>query len=80
MSWVTSAKCFNGLVCVGDIQATVGYRGRIQYINCIKKVHHIYRNLVVGFAGDVKTGLLMIEELKIQVNNTLAKDTFSTLR
>lgn len=35
-----------------------------KYINCVKKVHHIYKNLVVGFAGDIKTALLMIEKIR----------------
>ncbi|MFZ3053727.1 MAG: hypothetical protein WA099_09990 [Sulfuricurvum sp.] len=78
MSWVTSAKCFNGLVCIGDIQATITFQNlnKKKYINCVKKVHHIYDNLIVGFAGDIKTALLMIEKLKIQLNDWLEKDTY----
>jgi 20S proteasome alpha/beta subunit len=37
---------------------------KINIANCVKKVHHIYDNLVVGFAGDIKVGLKMIEKLK----------------
>lgn len=78
MSWITSAKCFNGLVCIGDIQATITFQNtnKKKYVNCVKKVHHIYKNLVVGFAGDIKTALLMIEKLKILLNNWLEKDTY----
>ena len=78
MSWITSAKCFNGLVCIGDIQATITFQNtnKKKYVNCVKKVHHIYKNLVVGFAGDIKTALLMIEKLEIQLNSWLEKDTY----
>ncbi len=76
MSWITSAKCFNGLVCIGDIQATITYStGDIKYINCIQKVYNIYDNLVVGFAGDIKVALLMIEKLKNLLSIWLEKDT-----
>ncbi len=80
MSWITSAKCFNGLVCIGDIQATITHpSGKVQYINCIQKVYNIYDNLIVGFAGDIKVSLLMIEKLKVLLHSWLEKDTLFDL-
>ena len=80
MSWITSAKCFNGLVCIGDVQATITYpNGKIEYINCIKKIYNIYDNLVVGFAGDIKVALLMIEKLEELLAKWLDKDTLFDL-
>ncbi len=80
MSWITSAKCFNGLVCIGDIQATITYpNGKVKYINCIKKIYNIYDNLIVGFAGDIKVSLLMIEKLELLLKIWLKEGTLFDL-
>ena len=70
MSWITSAKCFNGLVCIGDIQATITYpNGTVKYINCIKKIYNIYDNLIVGFAGDIKVSLFNDRKTRAIIKN-----------
>jgi hypothetical protein len=49
MSWIVSANCFNGLVCIGDIQATITFNNgrKPEHVNCVKKIHKIYDNLIV---------------------------------
>ncbi len=38
MTWVVGGNCFNGFVCVADIQATITLTGgEVRYFNCIQK-------------------------------------------
>lgn len=65
MTWLVGTTCFNGFVCAADIQATFTYpNGDRKYLNCIQKVHKVYDNLIVGFSGDIRLGLLIIDELR----------------
>lgn len=67
MTWIVGATAFNGLVCVADVQATFEYLDRTRppkYYNCVRKLHKTHENLYIGFSGDIKSGLLMIERLK----------------
>ncbi|MBB3181904.1 hypothetical protein [Variovorax sp. Sphag1AA] len=35
-----------------------------RYFNCVRKLHKLWKNAYVAFSGDVRTGLLLIEDLK----------------
>ncbi|MBB3122454.1 hypothetical protein [Pseudoduganella violacea] len=73
MTWIVGATAFNGLVCVADVQATFEYIDKSRkprYFNCVRKLHKVYQNLYIGFSGDIRSGLLMIERLKAQMEAT----------
>lgn len=65
MTWVVGGNCFNGFVCVADIQLTIEYadKSKNRYFNCLQKIHKVRDNLCVAFSGDVRTGLEMIADL-----------------
>lgn len=70
MTWIVGATAFNGLVCVADVQATFEYLDKSRspkYFNCVRKLHKVYQNLYIGFSGDIRSGLLMIERLQVQM-------------
>lgn len=75
MTWVVGGNCFNGFVCVADIQATIFYpkhEGKPnRYFNCVQKIHKITSNLCVAFAGDIRSGLLMVNELRLYIQGYL---------
>jgi hypothetical protein len=80
MTWVVGGNCFNGFVCVADIQATISYpkqeRRPEQYFNCVQKIHKITKNLCVAFSGDIRSGLKIINELRLYVANYLKDDEY----
>lgn len=68
MTWVVGGNCFNGFVCVSDIQVTIEFNGRPnKYFNCLQKVHKIHDNLCVAFSGDIKTALIIVEGLQVNI-------------
>ena len=69
MTWVVGGNCFNGFICVADIQATIEFNnGRPnEYFNCVQKIHKVFDNLCVAFSGDIRSGLLIIEDLSREV-------------
>lgn len=78
MTWIVGGNCFNGFVCVADIQATVEFNnGRpVEYYNCVQKIHKIFDNLCVAFSGDIRSGLLIIEDLSIQVHQSIKENEY----
>ncbi len=66
MTWVVGGNCFNGFICVADIQATIIYPGikGARYYNCVQKIHRVSNNLCVAFCGDIRSGLEIIQELR----------------
>lgn len=65
MTWVVGGNCFNGFVCIADIQATITLAdGRVRYFNCIQKIHKIASNLCVAFSGDIRSGFKIIDLLR----------------
>lgn len=78
MTWIVGGNCFNGFVCVADIQATFVFNnGRpSEYYNCVQKIHKIFDNLCVAFSGDIRSGLLIIEDLSIQVPQSMKENEY----
>jgi len=78
MTWVVGGNCFNGFVCVADIQATVQFQNKQPdiYFNCIQKIHKVFDNLCVAFSGDIRTGLLIIKDLSVQMKNTIRENEY----
>ncbi|MCM7067093.1 hypothetical protein M8O16_05145 [Enterobacter hormaechei] len=69
MTWVVGGNCFNGFVCVADIQATITLTGgEVRYFNCIQKIHQIGSNLCVAFSGDIRSGFKIIELLRENIH------------
>ncbi len=66
MTWVVGGNCFNGFVCVADIQVTIEFKDKTsnKYFNCVQKIHKVYDNLCVAFSGDIRSGLIIIEDLQ----------------
>lgn len=72
MTWIVGANCFNGFVSVSDIQATITFPDKSKkYFNCVRKAHKIYDNLVVSFSGDIRSGLLIIDDLRALLESCL---------
>lgn len=72
MTWITGGICFNGCACLGDVQATIMFKdGTKRYFNCLQKVHKVYDNLVIAFSGDVRLGLLFIQQLQNDLESCL---------
>jgi hypothetical protein len=70
MTWIIGGNCYNGFACVADIQATISWpegKKPDEYFNCIQKIHTVYKNLCVAFSGDIKSGLLLIESLTLEM-------------
>ncbi|WP_017109859.1 hypothetical protein [Vibrio tasmaniensis] len=65
MTWIIGGNCFNGFICVADIQATIEYPGnrKNKYFNCVQKIHKLHDNVCVAFSGDIRSGLLIVEDL-----------------
>jgi len=80
MTWVVGGNCFNGFVCVADIQATISYpkheKKPDKYFNCVQKIHKITKNLCVAFSGDIRSGLILINELRIYVASYLKENEY----
>src|SRR5262245_16980631 len=73
MTWIVGATPFNGVVGVADVQATFEYLDKSRppkYYNCVRKLHRVYDNLYIGFSGDIRSGLLIIERLTAQMRET----------
>jgi hypothetical protein len=61
MTWVFGSPTWLGSsVCVADIQVTVGG----QTFDCLRKLYGLDRNVIAGFAGNVKTGFAMLAKLQ----------------
>ncbi|WP_406915125.1 Ntn hydrolase family protein [Enterobacter quasiroggenkampii] len=77
MTWVVGGNCFNGFVCVADIQATIQFSdGKESYFNCVQKIHKIGSNLCVAFSGDIKSGLKIIELLRENISENFHEDEY----
>jgi len=78
MTWVVGGNCFNGFVCVADIQATIEFSDSKpnKYYNCVQKIHKVFDNLCVAFSGDIRSGLLIIEELSNQVQKNINENEY----
>lgn len=78
MTWVVGGNCFNGFVCVADIQATIEFNGSKpnKHFNCVQKIHKVFDNLCVAFSGDIRSGLLIIEDLSIQIPNIMNENEY----
>lgn len=72
MTWVVGGNCFNGFICVADIQATISFNNSIrkEYFNCVQKIHKICSNLCVAFSGDIRTGLIIVERLRLAIQSS----------
>lgn len=61
MTWVFGSPTWLGCsVGVADIQVTVGG----QTFDCLQKLYGLERNLMAGFAGNVRTGFAMLARLQ----------------
>lgn len=77
MTWVVAGNCFNGFICVADIQATiVSKNGKHEYYNCVQKIHKVAKNLCVAFSGDIRTGLKTVENIKVALSYDLSNDEY----
>jgi len=78
VTWIVGGNCFNGFVCVADIQATFEFKIQrpVEYYNCVQKIHKIFDNLCVAFSGDIRSGLLIIEDLSIQVPQSMKENEY----
>ncbi|MCL6744184.1 MAG: hypothetical protein E6470_22120 [Enterobacteriaceae bacterium] len=77
MTWVVGGNCFNGFVCVADIQVTIiSASGRVRYFNCVQKIHQIGNNLCVAFSGDIRSGFKIIELLRENIAQNFHKDEY----
>jgi len=77
MTWVVAGNCFNGFVCVADIQATIiSEDGNYRFYNCVQKIHKVAKNLCVAFSGDIRTGLKTIENIRIALSYDLSSDEY----
>lgn len=80
MTLVVGGNCFNGFICIADIQATIKYKeGRELHFNCVNKIHKVFDNLCVAFSGDIRSGLLIIEDLKIYLNKYINENEYFDL-
>lgn len=81
MTWIVGGNCFNGFVCVSDIQLTLEYSdpSKNKYFNCLKKVHQVHKNLCVAFSGHVKTGLILVENLREWLHDCIKEGTYFDL-
>jgi len=72
MTWIVGGNCFNGFICVADIQATITFNNnrRTEYFNCVQKIHKICSNLCVAFSGDIRTGLIIVERLRFAIQSS----------
>lgn len=65
MTWVVGGNCFNGFVCVADIQATIiKSNGQTHYYNCVQKIHKVTDNFCVAFSGDIRSGFKIVDFLR----------------
>ncbi|MGC6095436.1 hypothetical protein [Citrobacter portucalensis] len=77
MTWVVGGNCFNGFVCVADIQATIQFtNGELRYYNCVQKIHKVACNLCVAFSGDIRSGLKLIDVLRDNLKQNLNDDEY----
>lgn len=78
MTWVVGGNCFNGFICVADIQITIEYphTKEKKYFNCVQKIHKAYDNLCIAFSGDVKSGLLIIEDLSRNLQENIKENEY----
>ncbi len=78
MTWVVGGNCFNGFICVADIQATVEFSNSKpdKHFNCVQKIHKVFDNLCIAFSGDIRSGLLIIEELSIQIPQQMNENEY----
>lgn len=77
MTWVVGGNCFNGFICIADIQATITIPGKPnQYFNCVKKIHQVAKNLCVAFCGDIRTGLEIIQELERVISISMPEENY----
>ncbi|MGY5615382.1 hypothetical protein [Vibrio brasiliensis] len=80
MTWVVGGNCFNGFVCVADIQVTLEYKNKPRkYYNCVQKIHKVYDNLCVAFSGDIRSGLIIIEDLQKNLHNSIKENEYFDL-
>lgn len=77
MTWVVGGNCFNGFVCVADIQATITLTGgEVRYFNCVQKIHKIGSNLCVAFSGDIRSGFKIIELLRENIHQNFKEGEY----
>ncbi|WP_199770310.1 hypothetical protein [Dickeya zeae] len=77
MTWVVGGNCFNGYVCVADIQVTIQRRGECDlYYNCVQKIHQISSNLCVAFSGDIRAGLSIIAEITYNLSLNMKENEY----
>lgn len=77
MTWVVGGNCFNGFICVADTQATIMTPGeRNKYFNCVQKIHKVAKNLCIAFCGDIRTGLEIINELRLQLSMSIPAENY----
>ncbi|MEZ8392524.1 hypothetical protein AB4252_06220 [Vibrio cyclitrophicus] len=80
MTWVVGGNCFNGFVCVADIQVTLEYKNKPRkYYNSVQKIHKVYDNLCVAFSGDIRSGLIIIEDLQKNLHNSIKENEYFDL-
>jgi hypothetical protein len=67
MTWVFGSPTILGSgLCVADIQVTTG-DGEV--FDCLRKLYPMERNLIAGFAGDVRAGFEMLTALYYVIHN-----------
>jgi hypothetical protein len=72
MTWVFGSPTWLGTsVCLADIQVTVGEKT----FDCLRKVYGLDRNLMAGFAGNVKTGFGMLARLQ-RLSNDMKQSAY----
>lgn len=82
MTWVVGFNGFNGVLCVADVQVTFAFtdsRRTPLYRDCLKKIHRLWENAYVAFSGDVRVGLLLIEDLRAVIEMNFESGTLFTL-
>jgi hypothetical protein len=61
MTWVLGSPTWFGVsACVADVQVTVGD----ETFDCLQKLYGLERNVLAGFAGNVRTGFAMLARLQ----------------
>jgi hypothetical protein len=70
MTWVFASPTILGSgLCVADIQVTTGDH---EVFDCLRKLYPMERNLIAGFAGDVRAGFEMLTALYYVIHDGAA--------
>jgi hypothetical protein len=69
MTWIVgTGTMFGHAVLASDIRATVKYStGEESHIDCLQKVHPLGKFVVGGFAGSVKIGFAIIDQIQAEL-------------